>query len=55
MRTQGPVAEAAVAPLNARTGHGRVPYDFLAYGGSRSRADFPSNSPARSDRLRHRL
>ncbi|MEV7214364.1 hypothetical protein AB0O31_14875 [Kitasatospora cineracea] len=35
-----PAATAAVEALNARTGHDCGPCDFLAYAGSRSRADF---------------
>ncbi|MFE2349336.1 hypothetical protein ACWEPB_17580 [Kitasatospora cineracea] len=40
LRTRNPAATAAIEALNDRTGHDCGPYDFLAYAGSRSRADF---------------
>ncbi len=51
LRTRNPAATAAVEALNARTGHDCGPYDFLAYAGSRSRADF-ALEPARPARPR---
>ncbi|MFC8719619.1 hypothetical protein [Kitasatospora sp. NPDC057198] len=40
VRAGAPGAAAAVRAFNARTGHDRAPYDFLAYYGSRSLEEF---------------